>query len=192
MLFKDALTRRYARVLRALLKRLNQPVKKGRLRFLQFAPRFFQRKEAGLIDFWKTLHLSRAWRPLHFEIVRANLEAIRQISLEGPGVNSLAAFLLYPSEIDPIAVRSEFPPLLRTPFAPGLADLRPVQFRLWVSSKRHRPSFEKMARPDEPAEPPARRSVFGTLTDQRLFLIAAFSNLTADYADDTDLIPNEP
>src|SRR5438034_11286380 len=84
---------------------LNQPVKEGRLRFLQFAPRFFQWKETGLIDFWKTLHLSRARRPLHFEIVRANLKAIRQISLEGPGVNSLAALLLYPSEIDPIAVR---------------------------------------------------------------------------------------
>jgi hypothetical protein len=73
----------------------------------------------------------------------------------------------------------------------GLANLRPVQFRLWVSSKRHHPSFEKTARPDEPAEPPARRSVFGTLSDQRLFWIAAFFNLTADYADDTDLIPNE-
>jgi hypothetical protein len=33
------------------------------------------------------------------------------------------------------------------------------------------------------------RSVFGTLRDQRLFSIAAFFNLTADYADDTDLIP---
>jgi len=43
---------------------LNQPVKEGRLRFLQFAPRFFQWKETGLIDFWKTLHLSRARRPL--------------------------------------------------------------------------------------------------------------------------------
>src|SRR6185312_17234698 len=84
---------------------LNQPVKEGRLCFLQFAPRFFQWEETGLIDFWKTLHLSRARRPLHFEIVRANLKAIRQISLEGPGVNSLAALLLYPSEIDPIAVR---------------------------------------------------------------------------------------
>src|SRR6266853_316426 len=84
---------------------LNQPVKEGRLRFLQFAPRLSYRKKAGLIDFWKTLHLSRARRPLHFEIVRAYLETIRQISLEGPGVNSLAALLLYPSEIDPIAVR---------------------------------------------------------------------------------------
>src|SRR5260370_3026378 len=84
---------------------LHQPVKEGRLRFLQFAPRFFQWEETGLIDFWKTLHLSRARRPLHFEIVRANLKAIRQISLEGPGVNSLAALLLYPSKIDPIAVR---------------------------------------------------------------------------------------
>src|SRR5213082_4161439 len=83
---------------------LNQPVKEGRLRFLQFAPRFFQWKETGLIDFWKTLHLSRARRPLHFEIVRANLEIVWQISLEGPGVNYFAAFLLYPSEIDPIAV----------------------------------------------------------------------------------------
>jgi hypothetical protein len=36
------------------------------------------------------------------------------------------------------------------------------------------------------------RSVFGTLKDQRLFWIAAFFNLTADYADDTDLIPSEP
>jgi hypothetical protein len=36
------------------------------------------------------------------------------------------------------------------------------------------------------------RSVCGTLTDQRLFLIAAFFNLTADYVDDRDLIPNEP
>src|SRR6476661_863251 len=84
---------------------LNQPVKEGRLRFLQFPPRFFQWEETGLIDFWKTLHLFRGRRPLHFEIVRANLKAIRQISLEGPGVNSLAALLLYPSEIDPIAVR---------------------------------------------------------------------------------------
>src|SRR6266436_9025369 len=83
----------------------------------------------------------------------------------------------------------EFLPLLRTPFVPGLANLRPVQLRLWVSSKHHRPFFEKTARPGEPAEPPARRSVFGTLTDQRLFWIAAFFNLTADYADDTDLIP---
>jgi len=33
--------------------------------------------------------------------------------------------------------------------------------------------------------------VFGTLKDQRLFLIAAFFNLTADYADDTDLIPQQ-
>src|SRR4029077_373666 len=84
---------------------LNQPVKEGRLRFLQFAPRFFQWEETVWIDFWKALHLSRARRPLHFEIVRANLKAIRQISLEGPGVNSLAALLLYPSKIDPIAVR---------------------------------------------------------------------------------------
>ena len=83
----------------------------------------------------------------------------------------------------------EFLPLLRTPFVPGLANLRPVQFRLWVSSKRHHPSFEKTARPGEPAEPPAHRPVFETLTVQRLFLIEAFSNLTADHADDTDLIP---
>ena len=45
----------------------------------------------------------------------------------------------------------EFQPLLRTPFGPGLANLRPVQFRLWVSSKNHRPFFEKTARLDEPA-----------------------------------------
>jgi len=32
---------------------LNQPVKEGRLRFLQFAPRFFHREETGLIDFGK-------------------------------------------------------------------------------------------------------------------------------------------
>src|SRR5205823_758844 len=83
----------------------------------------------------------------------------------------------------------EFLPPLRTPFVPGLANLRPVQLRLWVSSKRHHPCAGKTARPDEPAEPPARRSVVGTLTDQRLFWIEAFSNLTADYADDTDLIP---
>src|SRR5947208_7619275 len=83
----------------------------------------------------------------------------------------------------------EFLPLLRTPFGPGLANLRPVQLRLWVSSKRHHPSFEKTARLDELIEPPVCRSVVGTLTDQRLFWIEAFSNLTADYADDTDLIP---
>src|SRR6266403_3515523 len=81
----------------------------------------------------------------------------------------------------------EFLPLLRTPFGPGLANLRPVQLRLWVSSKRHHPSFEKAVRPGEPIEPPVCRSVFGTLTNQRSFLIAAFFNLTADYADDTDL-----
>src|SRR4029077_20333717 len=86
----------------------------------------------------------------------------------------------------------EFLPLLRTPFGPGLVNLRPVQLRLWVSSKNHRPSFEKTARLDELVEPPVCRSVFGTLKDQRLFWIAAFFNLTADYADDTDLIPNEP
>src|SRR4029077_3573118 len=80
----------------------------------------------------------------------------------------------------------EFLPLLQTPFGPGLVNLRPVQFRLWVSSKRHHPSFERTARPDEPAGPPARRSVFGTLSDQRLFWIAALLNLIADYADDTD------
>jgi hypothetical protein len=73
---------------------------------------------------------------------------------------------------------------------PDLANLRPVQFRLWVSSKRHHPSFEKTARPGEPAEPLARRSVFETLTDQRLFWIEAFPNLTADDAGDTNLIPN--
>src|SRR5438309_9853098 len=83
----------------------------------------------------------------------------------------------------------EFPPLLRTLFGPGLANLPPVQLRLWVSSKNHHPSFEKTVRLDEPIEPPVCRSVVGTLTDQRLFWIAAFSNLTADYADDTDLIP---
>ena len=96
--------------------------------------------------------------------------------------------------VSPIRDRSnrrsqEFRPLLRTPFVPCLANLRPVQFRLWVSSKRHHPSFEKTARPDEPAEPPARPSVFGTLIDQRLFWIETFSNLTADHAGDTDLIP---
>src|SRR6476661_4932434 len=84
---------------------LNQPVKEERLRFLQFAPSFFHLEETVLIDFWKTLHLSRTRRPLHFEIVRANLKIIRQISLESPGVNSLAALLLYPSKIDPIAIR---------------------------------------------------------------------------------------
>src|SRR4029077_7510834 len=83
----------------------DQAVKKGCLRCFQFSPRLFQWKEASLIDFWKTLHLSRARRPFHFEIVRANLETIRQISFEGPGVNSLAALLLDPSEIDPVAVR---------------------------------------------------------------------------------------
>src|SRR5436853_7260006 len=83
----------------------------------------------------------------------------------------------------------EFLPLLRTPFVPGLANLRPVQLRLWVSSKNHHPSFEKTVRLDELIEPPVCRSVVGTLTDQRLFWIEAFSNLTADYADDTDLIP---
>src|SRR5205814_8671237 len=85
----------------------------------------------------------------------------------------------------------EFLPLLRTPFGPGLVNLHLVQFRLWVSSKHHRPSFEKTARLDELVEPPVCRAVFGTLKDQRLSWIAAFFNLTADYMDDTDLIPNE-
>src|SRR4030095_7903480 len=84
----------------------------------------------------------------------------------------------------------EFPPLLRPPLGPGCVNLRPFQLHLWLLSKNHRPSFEKTARLDELVEPPMCRSLFGTLKDPRLFLIAAFFNLTADYADDADLIPN--
>src|SRR5215216_1395283 len=82
----------------------------------------------------------------------------------------------------PIRDRSNHRPpesllLLRTPFVPGLANLRPVQLRLWGSSKRHHPSFEKTARLDEPAIPSARHRSVGTLTDQRLFWIESSPNL---------------
>jgi len=96
-----------------------------------------------------------------------------------PGVNSLAALLLYPSKIDPIAVRRN-----------SYSSSNSVRARLSKSSPGsvsplgivQKPSsfFRKTARLDELIEPPVCRSVFGTLKDQRLFLIAAFSNLTAD------------
>src|SRR5437763_16267544 len=78
----------------------------------------------------------------------------------------------------------EFLPLLRTPYGPGLVNLHLVRFRLWVSSKHHRPCSEKTVRLDELREPPVCRPIFGTLTDQRLFL--PFSNLTADHTDNRD------
>src|SRR5580765_7413712 len=81
----------------------------------------------------------------------------------------------------------QFLPLLQTPFALGLANLPLVQLRLWVSSKHRRLCSEKAARPDELLEPTVCRSVCETLKDQRLFLIAAFFNLTAVYANGTDL-----
>src|SRR5437588_6038784 len=89
----------------SFLQCVRQAVKKGCLGCFQFAPGQFKRKKTGLVDFWKTLHLSRARGPHHFESVRANLEIVRQISLEGPGMNSFAAFLLDRSQIDPIAGR---------------------------------------------------------------------------------------
>jgi hypothetical protein len=75
------------------------------LRLFQFTTRILQRKETGLIDFRKILHLSGARWPFHFEPVRAALEAVRQISLKRPGINGLAPLLLHPTEINPIGAR---------------------------------------------------------------------------------------
>src|SRR5439155_22887971 len=77
-------------------------------------------------------------------------------------------------------------PLLQYPSAHGSATLRILLFRHCDPSNRHHPSSEKTVRLDELREAPVCHPIFGTLTDQRLFL--AFSNLTADHTDYTDLI----
>src|SRR5205085_2640661 len=60
---------------------------------IHFASRDFLREKFRAIDFWEFLERSGTGRPFHLERVRLQLELLRQVALDRPGMNGFAAFL---------------------------------------------------------------------------------------------------